>query len=174
MTSQKLYSISKIIFWVVMLLILLLPLGRHWRLLAFGERTTGKVAAYIYHKKTGLLAEDQLVEASEVYFRAGDSIVKVFGPDDYLLEPGKSIRVYYSPRNPSDHVLFNFACLYMTSYSILPLILIFVWWAFYLSYNNYHREKHGESRTPASSPYVPFGKSYRRPKKSSGKPKQIS
>lgn len=170
---MKLYSISKILFWTVMLLILLLPLGRHWRLLSFGERTTGKVENYTYYKKISMMGEDQMVEAAEVHFTVGDSIVKVFGPDDYFMELGRSIPVFYSQRDPSHHVLFTFACLYMRSYSILPLILIFVWWAFYLSFNNYHREKHGESRTPASSPYVPFGKSYRSRKKGDDKAKQI-
>ena len=156
---MKLYSISKILFWVVMVLILLLPLGRHWRLLSFGERVTGTVMEYSRHKKVDMFGEEQLIEASEVHFMAGDSLVKTLGPVEFEMDRGKSIAVYYMPGNPSRNCLFNFACLYMSSYSILPLILIFVWWAFYLSYNNYHKDKRGESRTPAASPYKPFRRS---------------
>jgi len=103
--------------------------------------------------------EGQLIEASEVHFVVGDSMYVTLGPVDLGLDVGKKIPVYYHPKDPSENVLFNFACLYLSSYSILPLILIFVWWAFYLSYNNYHKEKKGASRTPASSPYAPFRRS---------------
>jgi hypothetical protein len=153
---MKLYSISKIVFWTVMVLILLLPLGRHWRLLSFGERVTGTVGEYTRQKKVDFFGEAQLIEASEVLFPVGDSLYKTLGPVDFELEQGKPIVVYYKPGDPSHNCLFNFSCFYMSSYSILPLILIIVWYAFYLSYNNYHREKYGASRTPASSPYVPF------------------
>jgi hypothetical protein len=155
----KLYSISKVVFWTVMVLILLLPLGRHWRLLSFGESVEGTVKEFTRHKAVDFFGEGQLIEANEVHFPVGDSVVITFGPVDHAMEVGEKIPVYYNQKDPSENVLFNFTGLYFTSYSILPLILIFVWWAFYLSYNNYHKEKRGKSRTPASSPYVPFRRS---------------
>ncbi len=163
---MKLYSISKIVFFAVMAMIILLPVGRHWKLLSTGERTEGTVQSHTRHLGHNMFGEAELTWASEVYFRVGDSLHMTLGPTDLELKQGKTIPVYYKPGDPSKNCLFNFGCLYYTSYSILPLILIFVWWAFYLSYNNYHREKKGESHTPASSPYVPF----RRKKPNSKKP----
>ena len=157
-----------------MVLILLLPLGRHWRLLTFGERTTGTAMEYTRHKKLNLYGEALLIEATEVHFMAGDSLVKTLGPVDYAIEPGTRVRVYYNPKDPSDNMLFSFACLYLSNYSILPLILIIVWYAFYLSFNNYHRDKYGESRTPASSPYMPFRRGGRHKGKAEIKRKPIS
>lgn len=139
-----------------MVLIILLPMGRHWRLLSFGERTTGIVQEYKRVKKQDLFGEFHLAEASEVHFIVADTLVKAQGPYDLELEPKKSITVFYQSSDPAESCLFHFGCLYMTSYSILPLILIFVWWAFYLSFNNYHRDKKEKSHTPASSPYKPF------------------
>lgn len=170
---MKLYSISKILFWTVLVLIILLPLGRHWRLLSFGERTTGTAMEYTRFKKLNMYGEAQLIEATEVHFTVGDSLVKTRGPVDYAIEPGTSIRVYYNPNDPSDNLLFSFAAIYMSNYSILPLVLIIVWYAFYLSFNNYHRDKYGESRTPASSPYVPFGKRAKNKNKEGNKPREI-
>lgn len=155
---MKLYSISKILFWTVLALILLLPLGRHWRLFTFGERTMGTAMEYARFEKLNMYGEARLIEATEVHFRVGDSLIKTLGPVDYAIDPGTSIRVYYRAEDPSDNMLFSFACLYLSNYSILPLVLIIVWYAFYLSFNNYHRDKYGDSRTPASSPYLPFGR----------------
>lgn len=139
-----------------MVLILLLPLGRHWRLLSFGERVEGTVKEFNRHKSIDFFGEGQLIEASEVHFPVGDSMHVSLGPVDLALDSGKNIPVYYNLKDPSENILFNFSCLYLSSYSILPLILIFVWWAFYLSYNNYHKERKGESLPPSSSPYIPF------------------
>ena len=156
---MKLYSISKIVFWGVLILILLLPVGRHWRLLSTGVRTEGTVLGYTRHKHIDMFGGTQLIWASEVRFQVGDSACVTLGPIDLELKQGHSIPVYYKPGNPTKNCLFNFSCLYYTSYSILPLILLVVWYAFYLSYNNYKREKLGESHTPASSPYTPFRRS---------------
>jgi len=127
-----------------MVLILLLPMGRHWRLFSFGERVEGTVEEFTRHKSVDFFGEAKLIEASEVHFLVGDSMYITLGPVDLGLDVGKKIPVYYSSKDPSENVLFNFSCLYLSSYSIFPLILIFVWWAFYLSYNNYHKEKKGK------------------------------
>lgn len=156
---MKLYSISKLVFWTVIILILLLPVGRHWRLLSTGVKTEGIVQDYLRHVDLDMFGEHQLTWASEINFLVGDSLYVTLGPIDHEMKKGKTIPVYYNPRDPSKNCLFNFTCLYYTNYSILPLILLVVWYAFYLSYNNYQREKLGESHTPASSPYTPFRRS---------------
>ena len=156
---MKLYSISKQIFWVVMILITLLPLGRHWRLFSFGERSTGTVLEYSSYFGEDFYGEKEVFYASKIQFNTSDGLVEIWAPTDAELKMGREVPVFYQAKDPSKNCILNFACLYTTSYSILPLILIFVWWAFYLSYNNYHKEKKGESRTPASSPYVPFRRS---------------
>jgi len=134
-----------------MALILLLPVGRHWRLLSTGVRTEGTVQDYVRHIDQNMFGESELSTASEVQFLVGDSLYVTRGPVDHEMEKGKTIAVYYNPRNPSKNCLFNFTCLYYTSYSILPLILLIVWYAFYLSYNNYQREKPGKNHTTTSS-----------------------
>jgi hypothetical protein len=153
---MKLYSISKLVFFGVMAMILLLPVGRHWRLLSTGEHTKGTVQNYTRHVDHDMFGEAKLIWASEVHFRMGNSTCVALGPADMEMKVGKTVPVYYKQGDPSRYCLLNLSSLYFSSYTILPLILIFVWWAFYLSYNNYHREKKGEIRTPASSPYVPF------------------
>ena len=153
---MKLYSISKLVFGSVILLIILLPVGRHWRLLSTGVKTEGTVQDFLRHVDQNMFGESLMSNASEVNFLVGDSLYVTLGPTDHEMEKGKTIAVYYNRHDPSKNCLFNITCLYYTSYSILPLILLVVWYAFYLSYNNYQREKRGKSHTPASSPYTPF------------------
>lgn len=123
-----------------MLLILLLPLGRHWRLFSFGEQVEGWVGDFKRHEDVDMFGETQLKFSSEVHFRANDSTHLTLGPIDQELKKGESITVFYRTADPSKNCIFNFACLYLTYYTILPVILIFVWWAFYLSYNNYRKQ----------------------------------
>lgn len=171
---MKLYSISKFIFWSVIVLILLLPVGRHWRLLSMGERVEGTVTAFEAQSKINMIGETELFYASEVQFMAGDSLVHTLGPVDHEMKTGRVIPVYYLQADPSQNCLFNFTCLYLTSYSILPVILLIVWYAFYLTYNNYHRENRGKSHTPADSPYIPFRRGGRDQKEDSDEQRGIS
>ena len=144
---MKLYSISKLIFWGVMVLIVLLPLGRHWRHITFGERSTGTVMEYSSYFGENLYGEKEVFYASKIQFNTADGLVEIRAPTDTELKMGREFTVFYQAKDPSKNCILNFACLYTTSYSILPLILIFVWWAFYLSYNNYHKDKKGKRRT---------------------------
>ncbi len=58
---------------------------------------------------------------------------------NYEYEQGRSLTIFYERKDPSHICVATFSGFYLTGYSILPLILITVWYAFYLSFNNYHK-----------------------------------
>ncbi|MEN8155502.1 MAG: hypothetical protein ABFS10_01005 [Bacteroidota bacterium] len=137
---MKVYSISKPAFWGIVLLILLLPPSRHWKLMFGGERTTGTVGEFapMWHEA---YFEGQVLEhASEVFFTAGDSICMTHGPINYPLTYGKKVIVIYKRNNPSKSCIVTFSALYHTNYSVLLIIILVVWLAFYLSYNRYRKK----------------------------------
>ena len=137
---MKVYSIRKTIFWLVLALILILPVSRHWRLMVFGERTTGTVHPVSLHRKLNFVGETELYYVNDISFIAGDSVYIMPAPTQYELEPGRKLTVFHRKKNPRDYFAFNLACLYFTPYSILLVILPIVWYAFYLSFNIYNRE----------------------------------
>ena len=136
---MKVYSISKWTFRGICLLILLLPVSRHWRLITTGKRTTGTVTEFVRRMENPRFP----VEASEIEFLVDGVVQKAYGPSDYEYKQGRSLTVFYDPQDPSRNCVASFSGFYLSSYSILPLMLITVWYAFYLSYNNYRKKREG-------------------------------
>jgi hypothetical protein len=170
--GMKVYSISKWAFYGICLLIIALPLSREWKLLARGEKSTGTVVAYrmVLHKPR--FGEQELVYVSEVRFRAGDSTYITQGPFEFEYTMGRSVPVRYEPDDPTHNCLVTFSALYLTYYTVLPVILLMLWGAFYLSFNNYvKRSGKAKSHLPASSPYTRAGG--RPSKKESGGGKKL-
>jgi hypothetical protein len=154
---MKVYSISRWAFWGICLLIVALPVSRHWRLLSSGEKATGTVLCYSTHFERIAGGDMIMVQSSEIAFQAGDSVCLIFGPDEVHYENGRTFSVFYKPEDPSVNCLVSFSSFYLSDYSILPLVLLIVWAAFYLSFNYYQKQKRPGSRTPAESPYRKTG-----------------
>jgi len=80
---MKVYSISKWAFRAICLLILFLPVSRHWRLLTTGGRTKGTVTEYTVRIVEDIMKERDLVQASEIEFEVDGVIHKTYGPKNY-------------------------------------------------------------------------------------------
>ena len=132
---MKVYSISKWTFRGICLLILLLPVSRYWQLLTTGERATGTVTQYVRRMEDPRYP----VEASEIEFQVDGQTHKAYGPRNYEYELGRSLTIFYQRKDPTHNCVAAFSGFYLTAYAILPLILITVWYAFYLSFNNYRK-----------------------------------
>jgi hypothetical protein len=151
---MKVYSISKWAFFGICALILSLPLSRHWRLFSRGETATGTVKKYTMIVHENLAKEKEIWYVSEIRFQVKDSSYVAYGPKDLEYEVGREIKLVYKPDDPSENCLLTFSGLYFTNYFILPLVLITVWTAFYLSFNSYSKKKRRQHSTDlAFSPY---------------------
>jgi len=142
---MKVYSISKWAFRGISLLILLLPVSRHWQLLTTGDRTSGKVTEYVRRMEDPRYP----VEASEIEFQVDGTVHKAYGPAHYEYDQGRILTVFYDPKDPSHNCIATFSGFYLSNYTILPLILITIWYAFYLSFNNYRKRKKMPKGRPA-------------------------
>lgn len=140
---MKVYRISKWAFGGICLLILLLPLSRHWRLLLRGERTRGTVALYTRRLEVGKDHTRYPVEASEIEFQVDTSTYITYGPANLEFRKGRQVPVFYSPKNPEVNCVATFSAIYLTNYLAIPIILLMVWYAFYLSFNNYQKRIRG-------------------------------
>ncbi len=154
---MKVYSINKWAFYGICVLILALPVSRHWKLLIGGEGAPGTVTGFTRYNHENRFGKVERIFASEVQFRAGDSIYTAHGPDDFQLERGRTLRVIYDPDDPTHNCLIAFSGFYLNNYAALPIILLVLWASFYLSFNSYMNKKRA-SRTAdlAETPYRPF------------------
>ena len=136
---MKVYRISKWTFLGVCLLILALPVSRHWRLLIKGERATGKVTQYEERVKEDFTGEKYLKVASVIEFSVNGVMYRTYGPTDYEYKLGRALLVFYNKKDPTVNCVATFTGFYLNNYAVLPVILIMVWYAFYLTYNNYRK-----------------------------------
>jgi len=150
---MKVYSISKAAFWIIFVLIMTLPLSRHWRLFTAGEKAIGTVITYERYASENIFGEKELRWASKVEFPVGDSTVVTHGPDGEEMDIGDQVTVYYNPAHPEKHCLMTFPAIYLTYYTVLPIILLMLWGAFYMSFNHYQKKTGDRSKLPADSPY---------------------
>jgi hypothetical protein len=155
---MKVYSISKWTFFGISLLILLLPVSRHWQLLTSGERTTGTVKQYTVRLVEDIMGKRDLEEASEISFEAGGIVYKTYGPDNYEYIPGRRVPIFYKSSDPAVNCVATFTGFYLNGYLVLPIILLTVWYAFYLSFNNYSKRKKRQNEPSSRGPDLPFRK----------------
>ena len=149
---MKVYSISKWAFRAICLLILLLPVSRHWQVLTTGKRTEGTVTAYTNRIVKDIMGERDLEQASEIEFEADGAIYKTYGPKNYEYTTEREVAVFYMRKDPSHNCVATFSGFYLSNYTILPMILITVWYAFYLSFNNYQKRMKKPSGRPSHKP----------------------
>lgn len=138
---MKVYSISKWAFRGICILILLLPLGRHWKLLITGSKARGTVTQVEVLTREVLGKVTEIVEASEIEFMVEGQSYQAHGPLNYEYTPGRNIMVFYDPDEPSRNCIATFTGFYLGSYTVLPIILLVLWAAFYMSFNNYRRKQ---------------------------------
>jgi len=149
---MKVYSISKWAFRGICLLILLLPVSRHWKLLTTGSRTTGTVTQYTVRIVEDIMGKRDLIQASEIEFEVDGVIHTTYGPENYEYATGRTLTVFYMKKDPSQNCIATFSGFYLSNYTILPLMLITVWYAFYLSFNNYRRRMKKTKGRPKGRP----------------------
>lgn len=151
---MKVYSISKWAFFGICILILTLPLSRHWKIYTMGETATGRVKEFTMIVHENVAKEKEIWYVSEIRFQVKDSSYAAYGPKDLEYEVGRQIKLVYKADDPSENVLLTFSGMYFNNYLILPLVLITVWAAFYLSFNSYSKKKGRQKSTDlAFSPY---------------------
>jgi hypothetical protein len=156
---MKVYSISKWAFRAICLLIVILPVSRQWRLLSTGDKARGTVTEQVVRKKEILGKETEAGFASEIQFEVDGKIYQAYGPPNYEYTPGRSIMVFYDPELPSQNCIATFGGFYLNNYIVLPIILLVLWAAFYMSFNNYSRKqrfKKGQWKRNARGKAQPF------------------
>ncbi len=105
---MKVYSISKWAFRGICILILLLPVSRHWQLLITGGRAVGTVTQYTSRIVEEIMGARDLVQASEIKFIVDGVAHLTYGPKNYEYDVGRTLKVFYSGKDPSHNCIATF------------------------------------------------------------------
>ncbi len=125
--------ITKLQFWIITLLFLLLPFSVHWRLIIFGEVTHGEVVGYIQGKFFTQRQQKEADFAAVVCFSAQGQSIEFEAPENIDYALGEKLKVLYNPSKPEQHVLYSFAGLFLSNRMIIPGVMLILWFALSLS-----------------------------------------
>jgi hypothetical protein len=138
---MKVYSISQWVFVAICILILILPVGRQWKLLTTGSKVQGTVTQMTAITRKILGKQTQYGHASKIEFVVEGQTYTALGPLNYEYDSGRRVMVYYDNHEPSQNCILTFSGFYLDNYTVLPIILLVLWAAFYMSFNNYQRRQ---------------------------------
>lgn len=133
MPKEVSFRISKIQFWAITLLILLLPISSKYKLILFGSKAEGTVIA---HQKvaTGFSRLSGYDTYAVIEFKTDSVTVRMYGPENFEYKINDKLTVFYNKQNPKQCMVFNVAYLYTSSSAIIPYVILLIWIAFYLSF----------------------------------------
>jgi hypothetical protein len=124
------FKISKLKFYVILFLILLIPVSKKYRLLIFGIRTKGIAVGYGEMRST----RPDNFDYTLFQFHTDHGSFEIRGPENVIYELGEKARVIYSKRNPNKCMILSFAYLYSSPNAVIPGIILLLWIAFYTSF----------------------------------------
>jgi hypothetical protein len=118
-------------FWIIFLLILVLPVAREWRLLLNGERVEGEVVEM--QKITS--GEDALIRLTEfravIEYRYMDRTYRIFGPENMKYEIGEEIPLIIHPEKEDEYIIASLSGFYIHGRSVVLIIVLILWIAIY-------------------------------------------
>ena len=125
--------ISRTKFYLIVLLILLLPLLSKSRLLTFGELTEGEVIDFEKNSSRSLRLHGTTTEYSIVQFNTANEVITMAGPPNAKYDFGEKVNVIYLRDDPTNCAILSFSDIYFGLNAVLPAMLLIIWVCLYLS-----------------------------------------
>ncbi len=128
-------KISKNTFYITIVLIMLLPISKQWKLLMFGTRTTGVAVDYkILNQRADMQYNSEYAKTTIFQYQVGNAAYRVLGPSNSVYELGEEHKIIYDKRRPSKSMIPTIAYMYSFHRIIIPMMVLLVWIAFYTSF----------------------------------------
>lgn len=130
---EYILKVNKTKFYFILVLIVLLPVSKKYKLLLFGARTEGIVVDYadLIHLPVNYI---DWHNCAIIRFDANNQTHYMRGPEDVMYEPGRKMKVIYNKKEPSRSMIPTFAYFYSMPNALIPGILLLLWIAFYTSF----------------------------------------
>lgn len=123
-------KITGLRFFIITVLILLIPIYSNWRLLLNGNKTEGVVV------KTSKDNIGQLYSIfSIIQYSVADKTYQLKGFENVEYPLGKKFTVLFNPKNPHEAILYNFKGIYFNRTTAFAIVMLVLWIAFYLSFS---------------------------------------
>lgn len=125
-------QVNNKLFYLVITLLLILPLGRHLDLFLFGERTEGVADHLTYVDFAG---DGRGTFTSMVFkFDAENRSYTIEGPVNVKYLFDEKCKIIYKKGNPLNCIIPTFTYLYLSPQASISFFILIVWIAFYTSF----------------------------------------
>ena len=125
--------ISRTKFYLIIVLILLLPLLGKLRLLILGEITEGEVIDFEKRSSRSLRFHGSTTEYAVVQFKTANEVITMSGPPNAKYDFGEKVKVIYLRNEPTNCAIISFSDIYFGLNAVLPAMLLMIWVCLYLS-----------------------------------------
>ncbi|RUT79941.1 DUF3592 domain-containing protein [Ancylomarina longa] len=116
-------------FFLITILIVLIPVYGNWKLLLHGEKTQGTVVKMAQDNLGPLLSFYAIIE-----FQTDGNSYTLMGPENVKYPIGKKFTILFRPAQPDDAIIFSARGVYFNKYTPVAVVLFILWIAFYLSF----------------------------------------
>lgn len=143
--------VSKPVFYLILVLILLLPLSKKSSLIFFGKRVSGTVTGYALIE--GNSRSERFpgnFNVSIISFTSNGKEYKVNSPLNVVYDLGETITVIYDLKSPENNILLTFSALYSGYGLILAMFVMMIWMAFYLTFGSRKTKRPGHKPKPGN------------------------
>lgn len=133
-------KISTSRFWIITILIILIPIYGNWKLLLNGKKADGVVVT-IEKESIGQLFSYYSI----IQFKAGQETINLRGPENVEYAIGREFKVLYLPKDPNQAILMTIKGIYLNRYTAVSIVLLLLWMAFYLSFTPKSQKRKSEA-----------------------------
>lgn len=128
-------KINRNTFYITIVLIMLLPISKQWKLLLFGTRTIGVAVDYqILNQRADMQYNSSYAKTTIFQYNVGNKNYRILGPSNSVYELGEKHKIIYDKRRPSKSMIPTIAYMYSFHRIIIPMMVLLVWIAFYTSF----------------------------------------
>ena len=118
-------------FVVISLLILLLPVVREWRTIAFGERVEGTVVAQRKFESGGGVFFGDFHTSSEIIYTLNGKSYTVYGPENMEYQVGSTLPLILDSKKEGKVIIATLSGFYLQMRSVSMIMVLLVWIAIY-------------------------------------------
>ena len=139
--SMILIRFNNKLFYLVIVLILILPIGKHADLFLFGKRTEGIPDHYSYVYCSGDGMGGGTLTSMVFNFYVENKEYSIEGPANVKYGFNEKCKIIYKKNNPSNCIIPSFSYLYLSYSSGIYFVELIIWIAFYTSFFNCKERK---------------------------------
>ncbi|MCT4601912.1 MAG: DUF3592 domain-containing protein [Marinifilum sp.] len=146
-------KVSGFRFFIITVLILLIPFYSNWSLLLNGNKTEGVVI------KSSKDSMGQLYSIySIIQYKVNEKTYQIKGLENVEYPLGKTFTILFDPENPHEAILYNFKGIYFNRLTSVSLVLFILWVAFYLSFSPKSEKRKSQRERFKSNGNIPHRK----------------